>query len=489
MGNTQIKSSTKRVHMKLFTVYALCGAMLASGKMNQCAKTPKGGIRRYQPPRTIERGDNNPATIEFLLDNRVDMLNIFAAGVNPELEQDISSNMAKLNTFQHAVGDQFMGQIFRVTRQIIVNMVAEGEFTVHKALGEKVAKDFRDNSQRVTRALRDIMYSQDILIKLANDEDFSEDLKAINSKDISEGTKVQEAFYNTHLPAFIPVFKLFTTKFIDLHKDLTLQLSKIISDEKQKSSYRRVINELPQVYQFINDNIDYVMMNNVDKDLEEAVASDILRVMAEQSGNSQIVSMLHRHGKFIKKVMVERSMQQQKEKAIAKVTEKNAELKQAADNEEEFNRLLEEAKKAGEEITDAMRKQIWNQVIANQKDLQKEEISNQQKAGKKGQSLSKYQHMVALMNLMPDELKETLAKMVQDSCPELDLLTIETAEMEKVVSEQPDNFIDQLIQELHDVCDMFGLIDADKVTTYTAADGTEIEFYAADWHQGKKVEW
>jgi len=473
--------------MKLLHLFALCGTLVA-GKKNQCEKTPKGGIRRYQPPRTIERGDNNPASIEFLLDNRADLLNIFAAGSNPELEADISAKMGQLNTFQHSVGDQFMGQVFRVTRQIVVNMVAEGEFTVHKAFGEKMAKDFRDNSQRVTRALRDILYSQTALYKIANNEDFSEDLIAINEKDFSEGTKVQEAFYKTHLANFIPVFKLFTTKFVDLHKDLALQLSKVIADEKQKSSYRRVINELPQVYQFINDNIDYVQMNNMDKDLEEAVAADILRVMAEQEGNTQIVSMLNRHKKFIKKVMVERSMQQQKEKAVKKVTEKNAELKQAADNEEEFNRLLEQAKKDGQDITDAMRKQIWAQVIANQKDLQKDEISNQQKDGKKGNTLSRYQHMVALLGLMPDELKETLALMVKEQCPELNLLQIETEEMKTILNEQPANFVDQLIQELHDVCDMFGLIDPNKVTTQVI-NGVEVDFYAADWHSGDKVEW
>merc|ERR1719420_1048138 len=167
----------------------------------------------------------------------------------------------------------------------------------------------------------------------------------------------------------------------------------------------------------------------MDKDLEEAVAADILRVMAEQEGNTQIVSMLNRHKKFIKKVMVERSMQQQKEKAVKKVTEKNAELKQAADNEEEFNRLLEQAKKDGQEITDAMRKQIWAQVIANQKDLQKDEISNQQKDGKKGNTLSRYQHMVALLGLM-----------VKEQCPELNLLQIETEEMKTILNEQPANF-------------------------------------------------
>merc|ERR1712038_1193642 len=313
-------------NMKLIALVALCGA-LVTAKQPKCEKTPKGGIRRYNTPRTIERGDNNPAAIEFLLDNRADLLSIFAAGENPELLQTVSENLGDLNTFAHAVGDQFMGQIFRVTRQIIVNMVHDGEFQVHKEFGEDMAKLYRDNTQRITRGLRDIVFSQTILDQLKNGQDITAELYNINALDFSEGHKVQKAFMDNHLEKLMPVLKMMSSKFAEIHSETALQVSKIIKDEKQKSSYRRLINELPQVYQFFNDNIDYVELNNVDKDLEEAIAAEILHEIARQNDNSQIVSMINRHKKFIKKIMMDRTMEQQKRKPLVKLLKRTLSLK------------------------------------------------------------------------------------------------------------------------------------------------------------------
>merc|ERR1712050_809308 len=81
------------------------------------------------------------------------------------------------------------------------------------------------------------------------------------------------------------------------------------------------------------------------------------------------------------------------------------------------------------------------------------------------QGLTRYEHLSAIMSLMPDELEQSIAQMVKESCPELDLIQVDTPEMKQIIEEQPENFIDQLIRELHGVCDMFGLIDDSKVIT------------------------
>jgi len=92
------------------------------------------------------------------------------------------------------------------------------------------------------------------------------------------------------------------------------------------------------------------------------------------------------------------------------------------------------------------------------------------------------------MGLMPDELEQSIAQMVKESCPELDLIQVDTPEMKQIIEEQPENFIDQLIRELHDVCDMFGLIDDSKVIT-KVINGVEVQIYADDWFQGEKKQW
>merc|ERR1712184_91286 len=103
----------------------------------------------------------------------------------------------------------------------------------------------------------------------------------------------------------------------------------------------------------------------------------------------QIESMINRNAKFIKKLMTQRAEKQMEEKAVAKVMEKNAELKAAADNEAEFNKIVAERKKAGEQITKEMEAQIWNQ-------LSKKDAKSKPKSG-----MTRYQHLSAIVSLLP----------------------------------------------------------------------------------------
>merc|ERR1712066_502928 len=198
--------------------------------------------------------------------------------------------------------------------------------------------------------------------------------------------------------------------------------------------------------------------------------------LAQASGDKQIASMINRNIKFIKKLMTQRAVRQQEDKVLEKVMGKNKELKAAVANEAEFERLVKEAEAEGKAIS-----------------KEKEQIGNQSEnldktKHKPKQGLTRYEHISAIMNLMPDELEQSIAAMVQQSCPELDLTQIETAEMKKTLEEQPETFLDQLIKELHDVCDMFGLIDESKVIT-KVINGVEVQIYEADWAQGEKVQW
>merc|ERR1711993_86257 len=128
---------------------------------------------------------------------------------------------------------------------------------------------------------------------------------------------------------------------------------------------------------------------------------------------------------------------------------------------------------------------IWNVAVENVKQMAKEELGNQQEnkdntKHKPKKGLTRYEHLSSLMGLMPDELEQSIAEMVKESCPELDLIQVDTPEMKAIIEEQPENFIDQLIRELHDVCDMFGLIDESKVVT-KVINGVEVQIYADDW--------
>merc|ERR1712021_321319 len=104
------------------------------------------------------------------------------------------------------------------------------------------------------------------------------------------------------------------------------------------------------------------------------------------------------------------------------------------------------------------------------------------------EELSRYERCVGILGLMPDELLESVAEMVQASCPELDLMDIDNVSMKTIFEQQDYKFIDQLIAELHQVCDMFGLVAEEKMMT-KMVNGVEIQFYADDYLEGPKVEW
>merc|ERR1711935_770862 len=105
-------------------------------------------------------------------------------------------------------------------------------------------------------------------------------------------------------------------------------------------------------------------------------------------------------------------------------------------------------------MTKDLEKEIWQQVKNEKKSKQKVEKYNQMeqaKPAKEPMTLTRYQHLVGIVGLMPDELLNTIALMVQESCPELDLVRILDADMKAIMENQPENFIDQLLKELHDV--------------------------------------
>jgi len=294
---------------------------------------------------------------------------------------------------------------------------------------------------------------------------------------------------DTHLESFYPMIKFARDDFAKAHGQIKSAVAEVLESEKQKQAYRQLTNELPLVYQFFNDNIDFIEMQNVDKDLGDAIAGDILYTLAQESGDKQIASMINRNMKFVKTLMTARALEQQKQKVVKKVMGKNKELKAALANEEEFNRLVKEAEAEGQEISKEMEKQIWEQAKQNVKQMQEEQLGNQvdekheAKVGK-----TRYEHIAAIMGLMPDELAQSISAMVQESCPELDLIQIETESMKAIVEEQDPKFLDQLIRELHDVCDMFGLIDSSKMVTKNI-NGVEVQIYDADWEKGQKVQW
>merc|ERR1711981_262568 len=326
---------------------------------------------------------------------------------------------------------------------------------------------------------------------MLEDITFADDLREmVNAR---QGQDAYKVFLEQHLDSFIPAIKSVGKKFESIHKEVQKALIKVLEQEKMKANYRQLVNELPLVYQFFNDNIDFIELQNVDKELSDAITADILHTLAQESGDKQVASMIKRNEKFIKTIMTDRAMQQQKEKVVAKVMENNKELKASVANQAEFDRLVAEAEETGKQLTKEMKQNIWNVAVENVKQMAKEELGNQQEnkdntKHKPKKGLSRYEHLSALMGLMPDELAQSISQMVKESCPELDLLRIDTEEMKQIVEEQPINFLDQLIKELHDVCDMFGLIDANKVTKKMIG-GVEVEIYEADWAQGEKVQW
>jgi len=484
--------------MKLATtlaVMACCGTAMAKRSLGKCAQIPKGGKRRYSPPRTIERGDNQPAAIEFLTDYRADLMGMFAHGKRDVgvIGETVGANMALLGKFADATDDQYLGQIFRAAKQQFNQITLTGQDVVKSKYGEEVYQIYRDNTQRIAKVVRDLTYNPTVLAKLESGEYAIDMIREVAMKFPDDASEVYKAFLDNHLENLIQTVKDIIPEMKRIHREIKKQVMKVLENEKQKTTYRQLVNELPLVYQFFNDNIDYIEMQNVDKDLAEAISVDIFHTLAQASGDKQIASMINRNIKFIKKLMTQRAVRQQEDKVLEKVMGKNKELKAAVANEAEFERLVKEAEAEGKAISKEMEKKIWEQARKNVQQKQKEQIGNQSEnldktKHKPKQGLTRYEHISAIMNLMPDELEQSIAAMVQQSCPELDLTQIETAEMKKTLEEQPETFLDQLIKELHDVCDMFGLIDETKVIKQVI-NGVEVEIYAADWMNGEKKEW
>merc|ERR1712156_1221113 len=467
--------------MKLFISLAAMALSATALKMDKCKQIPKGGKRRYQPPRTIEQGNNNPAAIDFLLTSRSDLMALFAQGERINLSDEVSQGMPVLGKFAAVTQDQYLGQIFMAANEQFKKMTLVGQ-EIAKQKFPEIASLYRDNTQRVVKVIRDVVYEPTMVRKLMLDEDITEDIYAAANRFPDEETKVYLHFLNTHLESFYPMIKFARDDFAKAHGQIKSAVSEVLESEKQKQAYRQLTNELPLVYQFFNDNIDFIEMQNVDKDLGEAIAGDILYTLAQESGDKQIASMINRNMKFVKTLMTARALEQQKQKVVKKVMGKNKELKAALANEEEF-------KKEGQEISKEMEKQIWEQAKQNVKNMQEEQIGNQ--VGEKHEAKvgkSRYEHIAGIMGLMPDELAQSISAMVQESCPELDLIQIETESMKAIVEEQDPKFLDQLIRELHDVCDMFGLIDSSKMVTKNII-GVEVQIYDADWEKGQKVEW
>merc|ERR1712195_255572 len=244
-----------------------------------------------------------------------------------------------------------------------------------------------------------------------------------------------------------------------LHQRIQKDVFATLQSKKRRDSYRQMVNDLPKVYQFFNDNIDFIEMQNVDKELGAAQ-------------DKNVANMISRNQKFIKTLIMNRAEQQQQDKVVEKVMGKNKQLKENVANQVEFDRLVAEAKETN--MKKKQQDQIGDQT----------EVYDQTKHEVK-QGLTRYEHLSAIMSLMPDELEQSIAQMVKESCPEMDLIQVDTPEMKAIIEEQPANFIDQLIRELHDVCDMFGLIDESKVIT-KVINGVEVQIYAKDWFQGEK---
>ena len=431
--------------MKLVTtlaVMACCGTAMAKRSLSKCAQIPKGGKRRYSPPRTIERGDNQPAAIEFLTDYRSDLMAMFAHGKRDVgvIGETVGTNMALLGRFADATQDQYLGQIFRAAKQQFNQITISGQDLVKSKYGEDMYKVYRDNTQRIAKVLRDVTYNQDVMAQLESGEYAIDMIREAALRFPDDASEVYKAFMDNHLETLIQTVKDVLPEMNRIHREIKKQVMKLLENEKQKTTYRQLINELPLVYQFFNDNIDYIEMQNLDKDLAEAVSGDILHTLAQESGDKQIASMINRNLKFIKALMTQRAMRQQEDKVLEKVMGKNKELKAAVANEAEFERLVKEAEAEGKAISKEMEKKIWEQARKNVQQKQKEQIGNQSEnldktKHKPKQGLTRYEHISAIMNLMPDELEQSIAAMVQQSCPELDLTQIETAEMKKTLED------------------------------------------------------
>merc|ERR1712223_781243 len=275
--------------------------------------------------------------------------------------------------------------------------------------GEEFFGVYRDNSQRFGKLVRDVVYNKNIIEKMDAELYVVDDIMEVAMKYQDEASDVYKQFLDAHLEEFIPLLKAMTESMTKMHNKITKDVFATLQSKKRRESYRQMVHDLPKVYQFFNDNIDFIEMQNVDKELGASVTAEI--------------------------------------------------LKENVANQAEFDRLVAEAKKAGEEITNEMKGKLWDQAKQNMKKKQQDQIADQTEVYDKTkhevkQGLTRYEHLSAIMSLMPDELEQSIAQMVKESCPELDLIQVDTPEMKQIIEEQPENFIDQLIRELHDVCDM-----------------------------------
>merc|ERR1712223_1149609 len=450
MGNqvpTQksFKKSKKTSKMRLFStlaVIAIAGQETFADKMNKCAMIPKAGRRRSGETRNINKGTAAPLAISFIQENRETLLNVFADMPAPTSDL-ISSKMQTVARFADVTGEQLMGQVFRQTKQVIKDTIKEASADVKAVYGEQFYGVYRDNSQRFGKLVRDVVYNKNIIEKMDAELYVVDDIMEVAMKYQDEASDVYKQFLDAHLEEFIPLLKAMTESMTKLHNRIVKDVFATLQSKKRRESYRQMVHDLQKVYQFFNDNIDFIEMQNVDKELGASVTAEI--------------------------------------------------LKENVANQAEFDRLVAEAKKAGEEITNEMKGKLWDQAKQNMKKKQQDQIADQTEVYDKTkhevkQGLTRYEHLSAIMSLMPDELEQSIAQMVKESCPELDLIQVDTPEMKQIIEEQPENFIDQLIRELHDVCDMFGLIDDSKVVT-KVINGVEVQIYADDWFKGEKKQW
>jgi len=476
----------------LSTVAVLAFAGDAYGKMNKCAMIPKAGRRRRGETRAINRGTTAaPLAIEFIQQEREQLLSAFAHMPEPSLEM-VSGKLPVIGKFAEVTGEQLMGQVFRQAKQTIKDNIKELGTEVKSTYGEEFFGLFRDNSQRFAKLVRDVVYNKPVLEKMNQELYAVDDIMAAAMKYQDEASDVYKQFLDAHLEQFMPILKSMLVQMNKQHEKLTKDIYGVLQAKKRRDNYRQLVHDLPKVYQFFNDNIDFIEMQNVDKELGASVTAEILKELAG-ADDKQVAGMIQRNQKFIKTLIMDRAEKQQQDKVVEKVMGKNKELKENVANQAEFDRLVAEAKAAGEQITNEMKGKLWDQAKQNMKKKQREQIGDQTEtydktkhSPKKG--LTRYEHLSAIMGLMPDELEQSIAQMVKESCPELDLIQVDTPEMKQIIEEQPENFIDQLIRELHDVCDMFGLIDDSKVIT-KVINGVEVQIYADDWFQGEKKQW
>merc|ERR1739848_107717 len=281
----------------------------------------------------------------------------------------VSGKLPVVGKFAEVTGEQLMGQVFRQAKQTIKDNIKEISADVKSTYGEEFFGVFRDNSQRFAKLVRDVTYNKPVLQKMDEQLYAVDDIMAVAMKYQDEASDVYKQFLDAHLEQFLPVLKSMLVQMNKMHEKLTKDIFATLQSKKRRDSYRQMVNDLPKVYQFFNDNIDFIEMQNVDKELGASVTAEILKeIGATQDKN--VANMISRNQKFIKTLIMNRAEQQQQDKVVEKVMGKNKELKESVANQAEFDRLVAEAKKAGEEITNEMKGKLWDQAKQNMKKKQ-----------------------------------------------------------------------------------------------------------------------